>query len=354
MTIRETIEKLVKIPGIAGHEDAIIRVMADRLREYTPHVEIDAIGNVIARFGAGEGRALAMLAHMDTIGLMVNRIISDDTVGVVTVGGVNLKALPGTRVIVGDAPGVVGVLSQHQAGSAESIPPADQMYIHMGDTGQVEITTPVLYDAQPVPMGDLLASAYLDNRAGCAVLLAIAAQLADVKLAQPVYLIGTVQEETTCAGAYHALQTVNPAAAIFVDGTVTYDTPETKERGGVFLGGGGVLTSFLYVSGLNGWHAHPGLRAHLKQVAVDGNIRYQQDAVHGLMSDARVVTWLAIPSAVVGIPMRGKHSAQEMIHLQDVYASVKLLLAVAGVPLPDLRRGGLTSPPAPLQTARGD
>jgi putative aminopeptidase FrvX len=117
------------------------------------------------------------------------------------------------------------------------------------------------------------------------------------------------------------------------------DTLETIGRGEVKLGQGCVLTSFLYVSGLNGWHAHPGLRAQLKHIAAQTNIPYQQDAARGLMSDARVVTWLAIPSAVVGIPMRGKHSSQEIIDLQDLASAANLLLATVRSPLPDLRRG---------------
>jgi putative aminopeptidase FrvX len=296
------------------------------------------LGNVIARFGGGGGR-IAILAHLDTVGLLVKRINSDGTLGVVSVGGVNLKALPGAAVQVGDTPGLIGVRSQHQAGINETIPAMDDLYVQVDGGQTVEITTPVTYMPQVVEMGQhLYASPYLDNRAGCAVLLELVRTLA-TDMPNTVYLIGTVQEETTCAGAYRALAAVQPDAAVFVDGTVSYDTPETRGRGSVTLGAGPVLTAFLYTSGLNGWHAHGGLRAHFKQLAQAENMRYQQDAVHGLMSDARVVSWTGTPSALVGLPLRSKHAPLEMIHLNDLVNTSHLLAAFLKQPLPNLKRG---------------
>jgi putative aminopeptidase FrvX len=45
------------------------------------------------------------------------------------------------------------------------------------------------------------------------------------------------------------------------------------------------------------------------------------------MSDARAATHLGIPSVLVGIPMRGKHSPLEMVHLDDL-ANVLRLVAI--------------------------
>lgn len=333
------LKALVTLPGISGNEDAVLGYLDKQLGAYADSVEIDALGNIIARFGEPSSNAVAVLAHMDTVGLMVNAINGDGSLRVVRVGGVNFKALPGTAVRVNDQPGIIGVRSQHQAKSGDAVENTDDLYIHISSGSEVEITTPITYAPGWVEIGtDLIASPYLDNRAGCAVLLELARQLKRER-ASTVYLIGTVQEETTCAGAYLALQAVDPAAAIFVDGTVSHDTPDTEKLGSVKLGAGPVLTAFLYVSGLNGWHAHPALRNHLKEIAVEAGIPFQQDAVHGLMSDARVVTWLGIPSAIIGIPMRGKHSPAEMIHVKDVTSTIRLLTAALSQPLPNLQRG---------------
>ena len=329
--------QLVEQPAISGHEDPMSRFFADDLKPYADDVSIDALGNVIARFGSGTPR-IAVLAHMDTIGFLVKYINSDGTLRVVSVGGVNLKALPGTAVRVGTVPGMFGIRSQHLARSGDAaVNDIEDVFIDVGGATDIEITTPVTYAPQTMRLGEkLFCSPYLDNRAGCAVVLQLARQLAPPG---SVYLIGTVQEETTCAGALHTLQTVAPDVAIFVDGTVSYDTPDTHGRGSVELGAGLVLTSYLYTSGLNGWHAHPGLRAHLKQVANSKNIPFQQDAVRGLMSETRVAGWLAIPSAIIGLPMRGKHAPLETVHLDDITNAVRLLATIVQRPLPDLSRG---------------
>lgn len=337
-SLRDLLRDLTAVPGISGLEDAAAARFADLLRPHAASVQTDALGNVIARFDGDSGRRVAALAHLDTVGLMVKHRRRDGAWGVVPVGGVNLKALPGAAVRIGSLPGVVGVRSQHQAQPGDAAVSADDLYVDVGDA-PVEITAPVTYAPQWLELGgDLVASPYLDDRAGCAVLVELARRLAG-RAFHTVYLIGTVQEETTCAGAYHALQAVAPDAALFVDGTLSYDTPDTQARGGAALGAGPVLTAFLYVSGLNGWHAHPGLRAHLRQIAAGAGIAVQQDAVHGLMSDARVVAWLGVPSAVIGLPMRGKHAPLEIAHLGDLAGAALLLDAALHQPLPELKRG---------------
>ncbi len=338
-TFSPLLRTLSSIPGLSGHEDVIARHMADALAVSADEVTVDALGNVVARFGAAGQPSIALLAHMDTIGFLVNRILGDGLLGVVPVGGVNLKALPGAPVRVGDLPGVIGVRSQHQARESDTLATASSLYIDLGQPGAVEMTTPVVYASAPVDLpGGYFSGPYLDNRAGCALLLEVARRL----MRPPdmtIYLIGTVQEETNCLGAYHALQATQPSATIFIDGTVSHDTPDTAALGQVALGGGPVLTAYLYTRGGNSWHVHPGLRTHLKQIARDNSLPYQQGAVEGLMSDAKTAVLLGLPSAIVGIPMRGKHSPLEIVCLDDLEHTVQLLLHAISRPLPDLRRG---------------
>jgi putative aminopeptidase FrvX len=337
------LETLTAVPGLAGHEDAVARTLAGRLAPLAADVHFDALGNVIAPLrGPADGPRVAVLAHMDTVGFVVKTVSAEGMLRVVPVGGVNLKALPGAAVRLSDVPGVIGVRSQHQARPGDETVREDDLYVQVAPevVTQISVTAPVTYAPQCLRLGaGLFAAPYLDNRAGCAALVALAERLADAPLPCQVTLIGTVQEETTCAGALTALRAVAPDVALFVDGTLSYDTPETRGQGMVTLGGGPVLTSFLYVSGLNGWHAHPGLRAHLLRVAGETGVPTQQDAIRGLISDARTATWLGIPSAVIGLPLRGKHAPLEMMHLDDLIHAVDLLVAALLRPLQALTRG---------------
>lgn len=340
--LRDHLRQLTAIPGISGHEDPIIRYMTAVLKPHAHELRVDALGNVIARTGRGGGPRIAVLAHIDTIGLMVQRPIGLGLFGVVSVGGVNLKALPGAAVQVHTGQGafasVIGVRSQHLARPGDLERGIDDVYVQVLDAAApVEITTPVTYAPAFYAADDLISAPYLDNRAGCAVLLEVAARCAD--LPAEIYLVGTVQEETTGSGAHLALTAIQPDAAIFVDAALSYDTPDTVRFGAVRLGAGPVLIAYLYVSGMNAWHAHPGLHAHLKGCAQAAGISYQQDAAQGIISDARSVIWSGVPSALIGLPTRSKHAPLEMANLRDLAASVDLLLAFLQEPLPNLARG---------------
>ncbi|MBL8147034.1 MAG: M20/M25/M40 family metallo-hydrolase [Anaerolineae bacterium] len=341
--LRTLLGAFTAVPGVSGHEDVMATAFLGALAGFTVEPRIDALCNAIARVppapGAAGGMRIALAAHLDTVGLMVKRRNADGTLGVVRVGGLNLKAAPGAAVSVGGLPGMIAVRSQHLARAGEGIPDQDDLRIEIGAALPPMVTTPITFAPQTIEMeGGYYSSPYLDNRAGCAVLAEVARQIAG-RTPHEVYLIGSAQEETTCAGAQAALAAIQPDAVIVVDGTLSYDTPEARGKGEVALGHGPVLLDFLYVSGMNGWHAHPRLKEHLANVAAGLGIAVQYDAVHGLMSDARATQPLAIPSALVGLPMRGKHGPLETVQLDDLAGVVALLTAVLLAPLPSLTRG---------------
>ncbi len=341
--LRRLLSEFAAIPGVSGHEDAMAGAFVRALEPVTVEARIDALANAIIRLPAQDhatdGKRIALVAHLDTVGLMVKRHIADGMLGVIRVGGLNLKAAPGAAVRIGNRNGLISVRSQHQARPGEGIPAQDDLVVEIGAAEMPPVTTPITFAPQTVELeGGFYASPHLDDRAGCAVLTEVARQIAG-RTPHEVFIIGSAQEETTCAGALAALSSIEPDAVIFVDGTVSYDTPETRGQGDVVLGRGPVLLDFLYASGLNGWHAHPRLKAHLAGVANAEGIAVQHDAVHGLMSDARTAQALALPSALVGLPMRGKHGPLETVHLGDLAAALDLLAAALLKPFPSLTRG---------------
>ncbi|MCS7070278.1 MAG: M20/M25/M40 family metallo-hydrolase, partial [Anaerolinea sp.] len=343
----ERLRALTAIPGISGHEDEVARAVADHLRPVADAVWIDSLANVIARIGTGDGLRIAFCAHLDTVGFLVKRIVGglgDAALRVVSVGGVNLKAVAGALVDVhtpGDkVPGMIGVRSQHQSTLVgDGTPAMEDLFIHVPGQAHIPLGSMVTYTPQFRIIGQTVVAPYLDDRAGVALLIALAERLHGRERPFTVYLIATAQEETTAQGARVALRAVAPDAAFFIDGTVSYDTPETNRFGEVYLGSGPVLTRFLYIRGLAAWHVHPRLWQHAHDLAAQHRIKRQVDVVHGLMSDALAAADLGIPSAVIGLPMRSKHAPLEMIDLRDFDAASELLMLLATTPLPDLARG---------------
>ena len=318
---------LAPLSGISGHEDVVIEFLTHHFSARKATVNVDSLGNVVATYRRGTPH-VAILAHMDTVGMKVKRIINDNLLLALPIGGINYKALPGTRVIVGEQNGVVVVRSQHLSKKDDHLMTDQDIWIQVGNTRLTPPTTPIRYLSQPAIMGNLYTDCGLDDRVGCALLCLLADYFANNDVPLSVSLVGTVQEETTCLGAMNILRELQPDYAIFLDGTLSYDLPETRSYGSTALGQGAVIVDHLYVSGLNGWHADPKLNALLVNAAHQSNIPYQQDAVRGLMSDARSATQNGIPSAFIGIPMRGKHSASETIHMQDALGALQILTSI--------------------------
>lgn len=334
------LQSLTALPGISGHEQAVTQALRSHFESCGAQVTVDRLGNVAGTFGGGKPH-LAILAHMDTVGFKVKRSISETLLQAMPVGGVNYKALPGTQVMIGDQPGVIAVRSQHLAAGQDAMMNEQNIWIQTANAHLIPPATPIRFQSRPVIMGDLYSDCGLDDRAGCAVLCMLADGLAAADYPVTVSLIGTVQEETTCLGAVNILRQLQPDYAIFVDGTLSYELPELRSQGSVMPGKGVVFVDFLYVSGLNGWHADPDLSAFLMDSARTAGLAFQQDAIRGLMSDARSATQNGIPSALIGIPMQGKHSAAESIHLQDMLDAVSILKAAARTlsELPDKHNG---------------
>jgi putative aminopeptidase FrvX len=334
------LKELTEIHAVSGYEDDMTRFMYDRMSELADETHVDKMGSVIAvRHGQSEGAPRVMLfAHMDEVGFMVRK----RDLGYLRLIGLsgNFKALLGQEVQIRTfgrqlVRGLVGIKTAHLTSAAEweKALDVDQLYVYPVDEGEepaVEVGNTVSFRPDFRRLADdTVCAKALDNRVGCCVLLEVMRRLKDKELKATVAFVGTVQEEISCDGALAPSQAFGADMAITVDGTVCYDTPDTSPDGDVRCGSGPVITRLLRTPGLNGWTPNPKLALFIEQVARDIKVPTQRDAVHGLMSDAKPLRLGDVPSAVIGIPMRGKHSPAEIVSLNDVVGAVRLIVELA-------------------------
>lgn len=64
--IRQLYCKMVQIPSASGHERRLASYLANELKKKSFTVEIDQVGNLVARIGRGE-KKLMLLGHLDTV-----------------------------------------------------------------------------------------------------------------------------------------------------------------------------------------------------------------------------------------------------------------------------------------------
>ena len=102
------LKRLLETPSVTGTESLVAHLVRERLAEYADVVETDVMGSVHARLlGNGSAPSVMIAAHMDEVGLMVKSIDSQGFLHVVPVGGVDAAILPGLRVDVHTAQGIL-------------------------------------------------------------------------------------------------------------------------------------------------------------------------------------------------------------------------------------------------------
>jgi endoglucanase len=173
---------------------------------------------------------------------------------------------------------------------------------------------------------DLIASRAIDDRVGAFVVLEALRLLADDPAVASTTAVATAQEEIGYqgGGARTSAYVLEPDVAIVVDVTFSTDVPdiEKKELGEHELGGGPVLS--------RGSAAHNGVFEMLASVAEAEEIPYTiQAAPKATRTDADGIhlTRQGVPTGLVSVPNRYMHSPNEVVSVEDLFNTAKLIAA---------------------------
>ena len=354
--IRDLLTELMLIPGLSGYETRVARAIAGHLdRIGLPH-RSDRLGNLIATIPGDPALPSVMVfTHMDQLGFIVRKIEPSGLIRLERLGGVPERALPAQAVVLctdkGDLPGVIANKSHHATGPEEKykvLPYAD-LYVDAGFSSAAEagaagvrIGTPVTYLPRVIDLaGGRIAGTSVDDRAGCAVLLALAAARQG-RQGPTLHLVWSVQEEYNLRGVLPAATALAPDIALQIDLLLACDTPDMTHRGDIALGGGpGIsLYSFHGRGTLNGVIPHPALVRLAEEAAGQGGLPLQRSAHTGALTDLSYIQFMG-PEGVacldVGFPMRYSHSALEVVDPADLDGLARLLGLMLDRITPDLR-----------------
>jgi endoglucanase len=149
-----------------------------------------------------------------------------------------------------------------------------------------------------------------------------------IKSDATIYAVGTVQEEVGLKGAKTSAFKINPDLAIALDVTISGDHPGIKEDEAPAKLGGGPAIILTDASG-RGIITHPKVKKLLIEAAEREDIPYQLEVSEGGTTDATAIhlTREGIPTGVLSAPTRYIHTPVEVVDLDDVENTVKLLVA---------------------------
>jgi endoglucanase len=340
MPIPELLRDLLTAPGPSGYETApasVWRAAASAFAE----VSSDTLGSSVARIpGTADGPALAVLGHIDEIGLMITHVDDDGFASILQVGGIRPEVLLGQRVEVvtrnGAVPGVVGRKWTKPIRSTEKLEleHAD-LHIDVGARKRdealelVQIGDVAVIAGEPVELtGGTIASRSLDNRLGAYVALEAARRVAEAGGAPgDVLAVAAVQEEVgDFGGARTSVFALRPQVALAVDVTGATDVPDGNPKldGEAKLGAGPIINRGSTISP----KVFELLRETAEAEGIEVAVNVSAGDTHTDM-DAAYASRAGIATGLISLATRYIHTPNEIVSLDDVEATVRLVAAFA-------------------------
>ncbi len=318
-------------PAVSGFESGIRESIAALMRPLCDEVRIDALGNLICcKHGSGESpRRVLLSAHMDEIGFIVNYIEEKGFVRVAPIGGIDYTAAVGCEVVFEN--GTRGVLVCEGDRKREEAPKAEKCYVDIGARDRKEVMrhvkigdTCALRSHLTRLLGSRVTGRPLDNRVGCALLIAIAESL--VAPVDDVYYVFSVQEEVGCRGAKPAAFGIAPDLALIFDVTATGDALGAAPMS-VALGAGAAVKIKD-----NSVICDVQLVSELLAAAAAEGIAVQSEILTfgGTDTSAVQMAGLGCRAGAISIPCRYIHSGVEMIDMKDMEAARALTVKFLG------------------------
>ena len=290
--------------------------------------------------GGGSGPLLAIVGHIDEIGLAVTHVDDDGFVFCRRLGGWSGEVLVGQRVEIltriGVVPAVAAPKEREPPGRGEEPKRTtmDDLYLDVGARGRDETLALVapgdcaVLVREPLELaGGRLVSRALDNRLGCYVALEAARRIGEAGDAQvDVVAVAAVSEEVGHFGSQAAAFSLEPDLALAIDVTWATDVPGGNPRlaGKVELGGGAVI------------ERGPMINRHVYELLV--RAAEEEEVPHAFEISTRATRTDAdqfhiarggIPTGLISIPLRYMHTPCELCSLDDVEACIRLIVGFA-------------------------
>ena len=340
MPLPELLERLLTTPGPSGQEHAAAAVWREAAAP-VGEVSADVLGSSSVRVpGTAGGPSLAVVGHIDEIGVVVTHLGDDGIASVRPVGGFNPQVIVGQRVDVltrnGPLSGVVVARVQKaRRGAERKAVEYEDLFLDVGARDGDELKRLVrpgdaaLWHGAPLSLaGGRFASRAFDNRIGCYVALESARRLAEQGGAPGDFIaVAAVQEEVgDFAGSRTSAYAAEPQVALAVDVTHATDVRggEPEDEGKVVLGGGPTIS--------RGPSIHPRVFELLYETAEAEDIPFAVEVSRGTTStdaDALYLSRRGVATGVVSVPLRYMHSPVELADPEDIERAVQLVVAFA-------------------------
>ena len=332
MDMKSSLFELSESSCITGGGAAAVALEA--LRPFAPDVHTDALGSVIAPVvpPVPGGEHLMIDAHLDEIGFVVTSVDGDGFLRVAKAGGPDLRVLLGQEVTVFGREPLFGVFCCRppHLTSREDYAKAPEM-----DSLAVDIGFSHEQAAERVSPGDFITlrrkpdtllngcvtGKALDNRAGVAAVLRALELLDGETPGIGLTVVFSLSEELGERGAKAAAFYVAPTQALVLDVSFAYTPDAPREKCGDLKKGPMIGVSPVLDDGIT---------QALFRLAREGGIPFQTEAMAGetgTNSDGISIARAGVKTGLASIPLRYMHTAAEVVALEDIENTARLIAA---------------------------
>ena len=336
----DLIAELTAAHSPVGNEREIDAVLRARLDPLPWDVWQDPAGNIIAKIEGGASDCPLILdAHKDELGLVVKRIEDDGKIRVSALGGTYpWKYGEGLMDVLGDTGTVPAVLCFGAMHVTEESP----IHAVRSEGGRSLKWSDCYLDAKldkhgllaegvhpgskvvvararkrPARLGDYVCTYGLDDKGAVAILLTLAAELADNPPPQDVYLVFSSTEENAGGGGPYAARTL-PG-----DTYIALEIAPVAAEYGLQPGGAPVL---VYRDAYNVYDEI--LLGHFAALAKELKLDVQYAALESYGSNASIARKVAAIGRIAALAFPGQNThGYEMVHLDALKNLTALLRA---------------------------
>ncbi len=330
MNTKELLSKLTEPAGVSGCECYAAKIAAELLQPYGEAKYDPDSGCVYfkRRHWNDEKPTILLDAHIDEVGMIVTYITDDGFLKVAPCGSPDARCLLAQQVTVYGKEKLFGFVTSippHLENDNTKAAAFDEIYIDLGMSGERAKTLVSLGDRVLIEnkletlSGSKVTSKALDDRSGVASIILALEILKDKSTDANIAVLLSSQEEIGERGANMGAYNINPDIAIAIDVSFAKTHYESAESLGI-MGMGPMIGLAPSLSRK--------MSEDLIMLAESNGIPYQLEVMEGKTgtnADVIGVTRGGIPSVTVSIPEKHMHTPVEIVDINDVESTAKLL-----------------------------
>lgn len=333
------LKNLAEIPGPVGREEVVQQFLSKEWKRNGFKTETDKIGNLYGRLN-GEGPHWAIVSHADTIGFLVQQVLSG---GFLKMAFNTAASTPDARFLAGSTIqflleenkpiGYFGLRSGHLAGIEGKKQPVlfEDMFVDMGASSiddisnlGIEIGTPAVFNSPVKQLHENVVGPSMDNRVGSTIQTLIARSLKDQNKKLNLTLVSTVQEEIGMKGAAAAAESTDFDGVINIDVGLTGDIPSSKNDFlPTQLGAGPILVIKDFSV-----HYSYSILTTIDSKAKQASIPIQRAVFKNYNTDGMYFFMRGQPTVTIGVPCRYTHTNFETVNISDIINTFNLVQTV--------------------------